>query len=162
MQKRLSLMLDTNVLLDYFDTTRPGCESATKLVNHAIRNGLQLMVSPMSLKDFYYLVAQGIKREAGKSGKEIDDKLASAAESYAWNCTREIMDVATILSVDSHDVELASNLHELHVDFEDDLLLAVAMRSEVAYLVTGDEHLAAKSTVPTMNAADLVKLLQVG
>jgi predicted nucleic acid-binding protein len=64
-----------------------------------------------------------------------------------------------VLSVGLVDVESARSLHRIHRDFEDDLLLATAQRAEVSYLVTSDVKLAAKSPVPTMNAADLLTLL---
>lgn len=155
----LSILLDTNILLDLFDAARPGYEAADKLVKYAVENQVPLLVTPLSLKDFYYLQTRALKRTARGKRKRLSEDAAAAAEEFAWGCVEYLVELASVLSVGLVDVELARSLHRIHRDFEDDLLLATAQRAEVSCLVTSDVKLAAKSPVPTFNAADLLTLL---
>ncbi len=153
------LLLDTNVWLDYFDQSRVGFESAIALIRLACQLGMDLLIAPTTCKDFYYQCALSIKRDARRAGKEVTQSLAAAAEEYAWGCLQNIVEIATVASVGMADVAMSRSIHRSQRDFEDDLIIAVAMRCEVAYLVTGDRRLAAKSPVPTLNSAQIVQLL---
>jgi predicted nucleic acid-binding protein len=153
------LLLDTNVWLDYFDQTRPGFQSAVALVRYARRAGIGLLIAPTSCKDFYCQCASSVKRDARASGKEVTPAISAAAEEFAWGCLQSITRMATVASMGQVDVAMSRSIHNLHQDLEDDLIVAVAMRCGVTYLVTGDRKLAASSPVPTLNAAQALAML---
>ena len=51
------LLLDTNVWLDNYIPTRPGHETARRLLRHARNNGVQLVYAVGTIKDAFYLVS---------------------------------------------------------------------------------------------------------
>ena len=48
----------------------------------------------------------------------------------------------------------------LHADFEDDLVIAAALRAKADYLVTNDEGLLRHCPVAALDARDMVALLE--
>ena len=48
----------------------------------------------------------------------------------------------------------------LHADFEDDLIIAAALRAEADYLVTNNEGLLRHCPVAALDARDMVALLE--
>ncbi len=154
-----TLLLDTNVWLDYFDQSRVGFASAVALIRLARQEGIDLLIAPTSCKDFYYQCALAIKRDVRRAGREVTREVADAAEEYAWGCLQSITEIATVASMGLVDVAMSRTIHRVHRDFEDDLIVAVATRCQVTYLVTGDRRLAADSPVPTLNVAQVLKLL---
>ena len=158
--KRQLLMLDTNVWLDCYDRSRPGCGDAAALVDYALQEGIGLLITPMSLKDFYYHIARAVKNAARREGADVTPQVAQAAEEFAWECVQHLLNIATVASAGTVDAAMSRSLHRVHRDFEDDLLLAVAMRCEVAYLVTSDKRLASNAPLPTLNARQTLSLLR--
>lgn len=158
--RELTLMLDTNILIDYFDGTRHNFDSAVELVLYAISYHVPLLVAPSSLKDFYYIAQQTAKDELRRKAGVLTKEAACSAEEFAWGCVQSLIGFTTVVSQGLIDVSMAKSLHKLHRDFEDDLLLAAAMRCEVSYLVTNDKRLAAKSPVPALSAADTLLVLR--
>ena len=157
--KQQTLLLDTNVWLDYFDASRAGSKSAVELVRFACENDIGLLVTPMSCKDFYYQSAQAVKRAAREAGKDVTPDISAAAEEFAWGCLQNLVETAEVASTGLTDVRMARTIHQIHRDFEDDLVVAVAMRCGVDYLITGDRRLAARSPVPTLDAALALTML---
>ena len=153
------LLLDTNIWLDYFDESRPGFQSAVELVEFAQTAGIGLLAAPTSCKDFYYQCAYAIKRDARAAGVDLTAQLSMAAEEFAWGCVQSIFEMATVVSMGSVDMQMSRSIHKLHRDFEDDLIVAVAMRCGADYLVTSDKRLAANAPVPTLNAAQTLAML---
>lgn len=157
--KQQLILLDTNIWLDYFDESRPGFQSAVALVEFAHNAGIGLLIAPTSCKDFYYQCSYAIKRDARANGMELTAELSMAAEEFAWGCVQSICEMATVISMGSVDVQMSRSIHKLHRDFEDDLIVAAAMRCGVDYLVTSDKRLAANAPVPTLNAAQALAML---
>lgn len=157
--KQRTILLDTNIWLDYFDDSRPGFQSAVELVDFAHGAGVELLIAPTSCKDFYYQCAYAIKRDARANGKEMTAEISMAAEEFAWGCVQSIFEMATVVSMGNVDAQMSRSVHRLHRDFEDDLIVAVAIRCGVEYLVTSDRRLAANAPVPTLNAAQSLAML---
>ncbi len=158
--KRTALLLDTNVLLDYFDGTRAGFEDAVALVLFAGEAGIPLYVTPTSLKDFYYVTMRMVKEAQRRENGLVSERAALSAEEFAWGCVECVTEFATVVSQGMVDVSMARSLRKIHRDFEDDLILAVALRCEASYFVTNDQRLAAKSPVPALSAADTLLMLR--
>ena len=154
-----ALLLDTNVWLDYFDQSRVGFASAVALIRYAKQEGIDLLIAPTSCKDFYYQCVLAIKRDVRRAGREVTREVADAAEEYAWGCLQSITEIATVASMGLVDVAMSRTIHRVHRDFEDDLIVAVATRCQVTYLVTGNRRLAANSPVPTLNARQAFEML---
>ena len=69
---------------------------------------------------------------------------------------------ATAIGADESDVWLACRYLPFNNDLEDNFVLAAAERAQVDYIVTNDETLIRKSTVPAFTPEDASKLIGVG
>lgn len=154
------LLIDTNVWLDMFVFSRPGHVSAKELIGYALGANIQLLYSPISLKDVEYIAAATFKREVRAQGDMVDDACALVARQFAWSCVQSMRRVATAVGTDESDMWLAEKYHAIHPDFEDDIMLAAAKRSGADYLVTGDTQLLARAPVPAITPSDLLVLLR--
>ena len=137
----LVLLLDTNVLLDYFIRRNERNAAVVELFGLADAcEGVVLCVASLTLKDMYYLLERFLKREAAAQGR-ASDAAAAAARTAAWACVRQVLDHVQVVSVGLDEVLEACALRRIHGDFEDDLILAAAMKAGADYLVTSDGRL---------------------
>ena len=152
------LLLDTNVWLDNYIPTRPGHETARRLLRHARDNDVRLVYAVGTIKDVFYLVASHFKNDVRASGSTVGEAEALVAKELAWSCIDNMRELACAVGADESDVWLASKYRSLHEDLEDNLVLAAAERAGVAYLVTNDQTLIGKSTVAALAPADWLAL----
>lgn len=156
-----ALLLDTNVWIDYYLAQRPGHGSAAELVTIACEKGADLLYAVVSTKDVFYLIAADFKRLARiEGGGELDEGAACAANEVAWGCISHMDDVATAVGCDQSDVWLARKHKGLHSDYEDDLVIAAAIRSNAGCLVTNDEALLRHAPVAALGVDDAIRWLQ--
>lgn len=148
------LLLDTNIWLDFYLGERTGHQAARVLIEHAVQEGVALLVAVVSLKDVYYIIGASIKRSVREERGSLDDAAAAAADAAAWACLESIDSLATVVPVDASDIWIARKQRNLHPDFEDDLVLAAAMRSQASLLVTNDSVLASKAPIAAMTSSD--------
>lgn len=154
------LLLDTNVWLDYYIGTRSGHDTAMALLKTACANDVGLYYAVHSSKDLFFLISAGLKRDArAQAGGELSESAANAATEAAWGCIEHLSQIATAIGCDISDVWVAAKQKQLHSDYEDDLMIAAAMRAH-ALLVTGDERLVRHSPVATMTAPDALTYLE--
>ena len=158
---QLRLMVDTNIWLDYFLNNRPGTECSTELIRRCVHDDIALLYAPHAIQDVFYNVGLAYKRSLREGGIEVDETWGHAIMAQAWDCARTMSETATMAGVDVGDLWLAFKYGELHPDLEDDLVIAVAQRVKADYLVTNDRQLIAKSPVPTLAPADMLKELKV-
>ena len=59
--------------------------------------------------------------------------------------------LATSVPCDLSDIWMASRQRELHSDYEDDLIIAAAIRAQADLLVTNDVKLSSHAPVAAMN-----------
>lgn len=71
-----------------------------------------------------------------------------------------MMDVGVPVGADGSDVWIAQHLRGVHADFEDDMVLAAAMRAKPDYLITSDRQLIQKSTVAALTPEDMLTVLR--
>ena len=156
----LTLLLDTNVLMDYLIRRSPNNADAAALIGLAdAEENIVLYTASLTLKDVYYLVEQLLKRDARAQGK-LTDEAAAAARNTAWACIRLLLDHVLVVPIGQSEVWSACSLRHLHDDFEDDLILAAALRAEASYIVTGDkrfEHHIPQASVDTPRALELAR-----
>lgn len=137
----LKLLIDTSVWLDYFfartNATRPIVELFSRA---AEAENIVLFSSSLSVKDIYYILGKTMKADARRVGALTPEAIAGADET-AWACVRLIRQKSIIASVGADEVFDSFVFRHHHNDFEDDLMLGVANRIDVDYVVTEDKNL---------------------
>lgn len=61
MSHQISLLIDTNVWMDYYDASRTGSKAAFELINNALEHGAELVYTVPSSKDVFYLIGRAYK-----------------------------------------------------------------------------------------------------
>ena len=148
----MALLLDVNVWLDFHFPFRSGHDTAVTLVHAAAEKDIDLFVSASSLSDFFYLAQALVKRQLGPDAPNA----AAFARQYAWQMVDCLLDWAFVSAIDQGDAWVARHYRRIHDDFEDDLVIAAALRCKAAYLITNDEALLHHSPVPALSAAEWV------
>lgn len=162
-QNRADIVLvDTNVWLDSLLSWRPQSDVATKLIRVARDSGYELAYAVHQIKDIFYLSAVETKQKTREETGGLTEKQALAAWAVAWGCVENVCENATAIGADNGDVWLARKYRSLHDDFEDNLILAAAQRAHASFLVTSDEKLLQKSTVPAHTPHYAIELLELG
>ena len=152
------LLLDTNVLLDYADPDRSGHAAAFELVNAAYENGVELLVTPCSLKDVYYVSIAAEKRRMRAAGAEPTESDCAAINEYAFSLVEMLAENMAVLADAPNDPRMAVKLQGVHPDFEDNLLVAAAMNLQGCTLVTSDRQLILHAPVSALAPADALAL----
>ena len=161
MSQRLAMLLDTNVWLDYYLPWRRGSTKARRLIEHAVEHNQTLAYAVPSIKDVFYMTAAEHKNVERAATGTLSESAAKAAAVTAWGCVNNMQGVACAVPLDHTDVWVASKQRALHGDFEDDLVIAAAMRGKVDYLVTNDEKLLRHCPVAALSASDMCKVLEM-
>lgn len=155
------LLLDTNVWLDLFSSDRPGRRDALRLVDWATEQDALLLFAASTVKDLYYILKLEEKRKLRADTGAITPAAAQAIDEYAWGCIHAMEEIATVVPIDQSDLWIAEKYRFLHSDFEDNLILAAAVRAKADFLVTSDKALLAKSPLATLNPSDMLGLVEV-
>ena len=159
-----SLLLDTNLWLDYYLAMRPGHELACRLIERACNRNVELLYTVGGSKDLYYLVALYFKRAAraadATGAGELSPTQAQAATQTAWACVYHLDEIATAVGCDQSDVWMARKQRTIHHDYEDDLVIAAALRAAGTCLVTNDMQLIAHAPVAALTPADALAYLE--
>ena len=153
------ILLDTNVLVDYYLGREPSCSACVDIMNLAHDRHL-LCVAALSLKDVYYLVGATLKRLQRAERGTLDDADAHACNEIAWSCVRHAMDATMVVNTGNKECLDAFVLRALHDDFEDNLVAASARSAGANFIVTSDERLRAQSPIAALLPQDMAKLLQ--
>lgn len=126
-----SVLLDTNVWLDYFMGEGPNLVEISRLVSIAETGSLSLLYAPTSAKDLFYLIPRRLRRRGG------EDNVSYAPA--AWACVGRMMEIASAAPISFPECELARMLRKKYPDFEDNLIIAAAETADVDYIVTQDQ-----------------------
>ena len=161
MSTQLSMLLDTNVWLDYYLPWRSGYEKARQLIECALEQNQTLAYAVPSIKDIFYMTAAEYKNVERATTGALSESAARAAAATAWGCVNNMQEIACAVPLDHTDVWVASKQRVLHEDFEDDLVIAAAMRGKVDYLVTNDGALLRHCPVAALNSSDMCKVLEL-
>lgn len=161
-ERQRSVVVDTNIWLDYYLGSRPGSADAKDFVEAALRADVELLITVSSLKDLYYLIQSEYKRNIRTGGSAVSESDALAVKEVAWGCVNHATELATVVGADMSDVWLARMQRSLHDDFEDDLVLAAVKRAEALCLVTNDDLLAKRAPVVVFGPKDAAAFLQTG
>ena len=153
------IVVDTNVWLDYLLGNRALHEPSMHFIVEAKRQDLPLVIPSHSIKDVFFIFQQQIKAANRADGKQSAEAAALCARRAAWSAIDLIMELATVGPSDQSDAWIASKHRLLHPDYEDDLVIACAMRLDARMLVTNDETFIKHSPVPTLSARDALEVI---
>ena len=135
-----SVLLDTNVLLDFLATTRPEHDVVVSLIRQLQEDGIGLCVAATSLKDVYYILGR------------------TDGEPAARRAVESVLMTSIVLPVDDTCCRMA--LSSTEPDFEDGIIRAAAEIGRVDYLVTRDRGAFIGSAVPKVSPGDLLRELR--
>ena len=156
-----SIVIDTNVWLDYYLGFRAGHRDAVELLDTANELGIAMLCAVTATKDLFYLIAADFKHEYRRChGGSLTPEGAASANEVAWACLRNLEEIATAVGCDQSDVWLARAQRSLHGDYEDNLVIAAAQRADADLLVTNDKELVSHSPMAALICEDALAYLK--
>lgn len=159
--RRRTVLLDTNIWLDYLIREREGHPFAMALIERTINaEGIDLCCFAGSLKDIYFIFQVDRKRALREGSGEVRDEDARAINEIAWAAITTIEDLATIIPSDMRTTWLAQRMKKLCSDFEDCLLLGACEIADVDFFVTNDKQLQRIAPVKAADAESILVYLQ--
>ena len=153
------IVVDTNVWLDYLLGYRRKHTISKAFIVEASRQDLPLVIPSHSLKDLFFLFQQQLKEANRIDGKQNPEAAAHSARIAAWAAIDIVMEMAAVGPSDQGDAWIASRQRNLHDDYEDNLVIACAMRLDARLLVTNDRKLAKHAPVPVLDAEHALALI---
>lgn len=161
MSKRpYTLLIDTNIWLDYYLGDRPQSEAAKNLIVYAEEMNLTLAYAATSLKDVFYILHREFKELFRHEARTLSNTQAASCSKAAWECIHHMMEIAIATPIGEPQIWLASHYEDIHGDFEDDLILATLETSKADFLVTEDVTLQKKAPTGAFSAADMLAFLR--
>lgn len=181
MMRVRSLLLDTNVWLDYFLGEGPCVDAIKRLVRMGAQDRLALLYAPTTAKDLFYLIPRRLRRSvvamdapsaldssassASRGRTDVGSVGGAAAEEMslapvAWACIDVMMDLAIAAPQSLAECELARMMKAKFGDFEDNLIIAAAETAKADYIVTSDKELlrlAPEICITPQRAVDLLR-----
>lgn len=115
----MKVLFDANVVLDWLMGRQPNAEPSTKALREAIRLGYHCLFPASSVNDIYYVMR-----------KEFQNK-ALAKERIA-----DLLSLLSLAPVTQKTIGLSLSYNG--TDFEDDIIVATAVTSEVDCVVTNN------------------------
>ncbi|MBQ9043689.1 MAG: PIN domain-containing protein [Eggerthellaceae bacterium] len=149
-----SVLCDVNIWLDFYFGDRKGHDMARRLVLQGQKQGLMFMVPASCLSDFFYICQASFKKGVLERYGAVSDEQGIAAREGAWAAMESLLRIATVVGADMSDAEIALKFKDVHRDYEDDLVIAAALRAKPDCLVTRDAKLQAKSPVLALTAEE--------
>lgn len=134
------LLLDTNCLLDIAIDHRPYADEAARLFDLIAKGGAAGIVSPTSLKDFYYITR-----------KDMDERTRRA-----W--LQLFIDAFAVSSVGRD--QCVEALASEEPDFEDGIILAVATIEQCDGIVSRDASARIGAAVQRLDTKEAVTLVE--
>lgn len=132
----LSLLIDTNVWVDYFMRSELDGGASERLLETAVRHDATILVCPTTLKDVFYLIPRRFKRQDAHDGKT-----GTSYEAVAWACIEHMLEIATPSPLGLFECAMARTLRGKFGDFEDNLVLASGESAKADYIITRDVKL---------------------
>lgn len=144
------VILDTNVILDCYFADRPHASASVKAVDAALSRDIVLCYAASQAKDVFFLAGLMLKSAERKERGEVSRDAAHAINEACWAILENLDTFATVVGADKTDVWLARKHRGVHADFEDNLVIASAIRANADYLITRDEQLLGHSPVAAL------------
>jgi len=132
------ILLDTNVILDFFLERKPFSQDSVKILSLAENKKIKVYVPSLSFSNCYYILKQIGSRET------VIDNL------------RKLARISEIMSVNSKSVELA--LYSEFRDFEDALqYFSAYQKDKINVIITRNIKDYKKSELPVMTPENYLK-----
>ncbi|MDR2736597.1 MAG: PIN domain-containing protein [Gracilibacteraceae bacterium] len=116
----MNVLLDTNVILDFFLLREPGISEATKIFELVYREKIEAFTTSNSITDIYYITAKRL------------------GDTPARDMLKNLLSILSVISVNGADCITALDL--LIPDFEDALVAVCAKKVEIDYIITNDKR----------------------
>lgn len=139
----MRIYIDTNVIIDLLAKREPFYTDAYDLfLQIAEKNDLIAYTSVKSIMDIYYIL-----------NRYIHDRFESG---------RHIVDLIKLLYVaDSTDIDLLKSFSGTSNDLEDNLIIEMASRLDLDYIITRNLKDFRNSKVPAISPSDCMKVLSL-
>ena len=134
----MTLLIDTNVLIDIFLKREPFFDASYRALRRAIERGVNCCVSASAATDLFYILRKNLQSK-------------EQAKQYLYS----VKQLARFADVQESDVETA--LSSEMPDFEDAVLDAVADRIGASYILTRNIKDFVDSKVPSISPTDYLK-----
>ena len=154
------LLIDTNVWLAAYLPNRAGHKAALQLFSEATKFGVQILYAAATIRDVFYIAERELKEEVRQQLGELSQEDTQALRALAWGMVDNMREMGTAVGLDESDLWFASKMRSLHSDLEDNIVRAAAKRAKADLLITYDEGLLSKASVPTMTPEDAILWLQ--
>lgn len=132
------IVFDTNILFDLCDSGRPDHNEAVILTSLCNGGGWMGLVSPMSLKDVYYVMRK------------------SLPETRARKFIAYLMDLFVILPCSFEEAGMAIISDE--PDFEDGLIRASAELNDASFIITRDKKAFKTCVIRALTASEFLEV----
>lgn len=134
------VLIDTDVILDFFFDREPFSENAAKILSLCEKKVIAGFVTPVIISNVYYLLSQQAKQE------KVIEKL------------KVLLSIINILIIDKNSILVALNSD--FKDFEDALQnYAAELNGEINLIVTRNTKDYKKSELGVMNPEDFLKYI---
>ncbi len=135
----MRVLLDLNVLMDFLLKRQPWCVEAYAIWNATPEARLTSFVSAASLTTVFYLA-----RKVGP-------------QEFALNAVRLTVETLGVIPIDVDTMNVA--LMMSGKDFEDNVQIACAVRSDVEAIITRNPSDFTASPIPVMSPSDLLDVI---
>jgi len=115
----MKIVIDTNVILDFFLSRQPGVDSARRIFEMVYQEEIEAFTTASCITDIYYITVKKLGNAIGK--KSIN----------------QLLQMLGIIAVDGND---CTNALVLPIaDFEDALVTVCAKKEDIDYIVSNDK-----------------------
>ena len=153
-----TLLVDTNVWIDYFLGPKETIAQITALYKMAADRGITLAYAPTSLKDVFYIIPRRMRAMAIAEGEAFVER---SLAPVAWGCVRKMTEIAVAAPQSLAECEMAWMLRNTHDDLEDNLVIAAAETCNADYVVTYDEQMLEHFSPACITPEQALRLLEM-
>ena len=132
----MKVFLDANVILDYLTDRQPFADDAEAVVEFCVSEGNVGKITTLTACNAVYILSKVIGKQ------QAEEKI------------KELIDIVGLVGVTPESV--SDNLAAKHVDFEDSVQLAEAVKWGADVIVTRDKNGFNESTIPVCTPSDFV------
>jgi predicted nucleic acid-binding protein len=133
----MTVLLDTNIVLDIIEVRKPFFQDSYAVVDLAAEGTLKCLMSASAVTDVYYIV----RKNTGSQKEALNAILNLKALVDLCDTTVQDIDTAVTLPLS---------------DFEDAVVASVAQRENAAYIITRNCKDFTGSPVPAITPADFL------
>jgi predicted nucleic acid-binding protein len=133
----MTVLLDTNIVLDIIEVREPFFQDSYAVVNLAAEGKLKCLLSASAVTDVYYIVRKN-----------------TGSQKEALNAILKLKALVDLCDTTVQDIDTAVTLHLS--DFEDAVAASAAQRENAAYIITRNCEDFTGSPVPAITPADFL------